>query len=118
MEIYLQNENIWLTQQKMADLFRMDRSVVTKHLKNIFDTQELIQDSVCAKIAHTAADGKIYATQSYNLDAILRDAGKITHAVAVVLAEKEFEKFNTLQDTMYESDFDKMLKNLKSLKNK
>ena len=71
VEIYLQNENIWLTQQKIADLFGVDRSVVTKHLKNIFETQELIQDSVCAIFAQTAADGKTYATQFYNLDAII-----------------------------------------------
>ncbi|TVQ20644.1 MAG: cell filamentation protein Fic [Bacteroidetes bacterium] len=71
VEIYLQNETIWLTQQKIAELFGVDRSVVTKHLKNIFDTRELDQNSVSAKIAHTAADGKNYQTQFYNLDAII-----------------------------------------------
>jgi hypothetical protein len=71
VEMYLQNETIWLSQQKIADLFAVERSVVTKHLKNIFDTQELDQNSVCAKIAHTAADGKTYNTQFYNLDAII-----------------------------------------------
>ena len=71
VEIYLQNENIWLTQQKMADLFGVDRSVVTKHLKNIFESKELTQDSVSAIFAHTATDGKTYATQFYNLDAII-----------------------------------------------
>ena len=71
VEIYLQNETIWLTQQKIADLFGVDRSVVTKHLRNIFQTNELREDSVCAKIAHTANDGKSYPTQFYNLDAII-----------------------------------------------
>ncbi len=71
VEIYLQNETIWLTQQKIADLFGVDRSVITKHLKNIFETKELAADSVSAKIAHTAADGKKYLTQFYNLDAII-----------------------------------------------
>ncbi len=71
VEIFLQNETIWLTQQKIADLFGVDRSVVTKHLKNIFESRELVQNSVCAKIAHTAADGKNYSTQFYNLDAII-----------------------------------------------
>ncbi len=71
VEIYLQNETIWLTQQKIANLFGVDRSVVTKHLKNIFETNELNPDSVCAKIAHTAIDGKTYPTQFYNLDAII-----------------------------------------------
>jgi hypothetical protein len=71
VEIYLQNETIWLTQQKIADLFGVDRTVVTKHLKNIFETKELAPHSVSAKIAHTAADGKTYLTQFYNLDAII-----------------------------------------------
>jgi hypothetical protein len=71
VEIYLQNETIWLTQVKIADLFGVDRTVVTKHLKNIFKSNELAESSVCAKIAHTAADGKSYQTQFYNLDAII-----------------------------------------------
>jgi hypothetical protein len=71
VEIYLQNETIWLTQQKIADLFGVDRTVITKHLKNIFDSHELNLDSVSAKIAHTASDGKSYPTQFYNLDAII-----------------------------------------------
>ena len=71
VEIYLQNETIWLTQQKIADLFGVERSVVTKHLKNIFESNELVEISVCAKIAHTAADGKNYQTTFYNLDAII-----------------------------------------------
>ena len=71
VEIYLQNETVWLTQQKIAELFVVDRSVITKHLKNIFETNELAPNSVSAKIAHTAADGKKYPTQFYNLDAII-----------------------------------------------
>ena len=71
VEIFLQNETIWLTQQKIAELFGVDRTVITKHLKNIFETKELDQNSVSAKIAHTAADGKTYPTQFYNLDAII-----------------------------------------------
>jgi hypothetical protein len=71
VEIYLQNETIWLTQQKIADLFGVDRTVVTKHLKNIFVSNELTENSVSAKIAHTAADGKTYQTQFYNLDVII-----------------------------------------------
>ena len=51
VEIYLQNETIWLTQQKIADLFGVERSVVTKHLKNIFQSGELDEISVSAKIA-------------------------------------------------------------------
>jgi hypothetical protein len=71
VEIYIFGETIWLTQEKIAQLFSVDRTVVTKHLKNIFQTGELQEDSVCAKIAHTASDGKTYQTKVYNLDAIL-----------------------------------------------
>lgn len=71
VEIYIFNETVWLTQDKIAQLFGVDRSVVTKHLKNIFQTAELQEDTVSAKIALTAADGKNYQTKLYNLDAIL-----------------------------------------------
>ena len=71
VEIYLQNETIWLSQQKIAELFGVERSVVTKHLKNIFDSKELDTNSVCAIFAHTAVDGKTYQTQFYNLNAII-----------------------------------------------
>lgn len=71
VEIFLKNENIWLTQEKIAMLFGVDRSVITKHLKNIFETFELNENSVCAKFAQTASDGKNYQTKFYNLDAII-----------------------------------------------
>ena len=71
VEVLLQNETIWLPQQKIADLFGVERSVVTKHLRNIFHSHELPEDSVCAKIAHTAADGKTYNTRFYSLDAVI-----------------------------------------------
>ena len=71
VEIYLKNETVWLTQQKIASLFGVDRSVITKHLKKIFESNELNRDSVCAIFAHTAADGKKYETAFYNLDAVI-----------------------------------------------
>ncbi|MDR1938241.1 MAG: virulence RhuM family protein, partial [Tannerellaceae bacterium] len=71
LEVRLEHETVWLTQAQIAYLFGVDRTVITKHLKNIFQTSELQEYSVCAKIAHTAADGKSYQTKYYNLDAIL-----------------------------------------------
>ena len=71
VEVYLQNEDIWLTQQKIADLFGVQRPAITKHLKNIFETGELKEESVCSKMELTAADGKKYLTQTYNLDAVI-----------------------------------------------
>ena len=71
IEILFHDENVWLTQKRMGELFNIDRSVITKHLKNIFNTNELEKSSVCAKIAHTAEDGKKYNTNFYNLDVII-----------------------------------------------
>ena len=71
VEIYLQNETVWLTQQKIADLFGVQRPAITKHLKNIFESGELKENSVSSILEHTAADGKKYETQFYNLDAII-----------------------------------------------
>ena len=77
VEIYLQNETIWLTQQKIADLFGVQRPAVTKHLKNIFETGELIEEKVSSILEHTTPHGAIKGkTQEkkvkfYNLDAII-----------------------------------------------
>ena len=71
IEVLYTNENIWLPQKRIAELFDVDRSVVTKHLKNIFFDNELEEDSVCAKFAHTAEDGKEYQTKFYSLEAII-----------------------------------------------
>jgi hypothetical protein len=71
VSVYFQNGTFWLTQKTMAELFNVERSVITKHLNNIFKTSELEKDSVCAKIAHTASDGKTYSTKFYRLEAIL-----------------------------------------------
>ena len=71
VDVILKDETIWLTQKSMAELFDVDRTVVTKHLKNIFVENELDKNSVCANFAHTAKDGKNYQTEFYNLDAII-----------------------------------------------
>ena len=71
IEVLYANENIWMPQKRMAELFDVDRSVVTKHLKNIFSSNELQEDSVCAIFAHTARDGKEYQTKFYSLEATI-----------------------------------------------
>ena len=70
-EVKLQDETVWLTQKQMSSLFEAERSVITKHIGNIFKTRELQVDSVCANFAHTAEDGKVYQTNYYNLDMII-----------------------------------------------
>lgn len=65
------HDTVWLTQQQIADLFGTKRPAITKHLRNIFNSGELDQNSVSSILEHTAADGKTYKTQFYNLDAII-----------------------------------------------
>ena len=71
LEVQLKDETVWLTQPQIAALFGVQRPAVTKHLRNIFQEGELDPNSVSSILEHTAADGKVYSTQFYNLDAIL-----------------------------------------------
>ena len=71
VEIFLRDETVWLTQEKIAQLFGVQRPAITKHLKNIFNSGELQEFSVSSILERTAADGKIYQTKFYNLDAII-----------------------------------------------
>jgi hypothetical protein len=70
IEVRLENETVWLTQAQLSDLFQRERSVITKHIRNIFEEGELSEEAVCANYARTAADGKTYQTVYYNLDVI------------------------------------------------
>jgi len=71
VEVRVERENVWLSLQQLADLFGRDKSVISRHLRNIFATGELERDSVVAKNATTAADGKTYLVEYYSLDAII-----------------------------------------------
>ncbi len=71
IEVRVQDGDVWLTQKAISMLFDVDRTVVTKHLKNIFETGELEENSVCAKFAQTADDGKTYQYKFYSLSAII-----------------------------------------------
>ncbi len=71
IEVRYQNETIWLTQKLMAELFQVNIPAISKHLKNIFESNELEENSVVSKMETTAKDGKKYKTKFYNLDAII-----------------------------------------------
>ena len=71
IDVFLQDETIWLTQKAISELYGVQRPAITKHLKNIFDSGELQEDSVGSILEHTASDGKKYKTKFYNLDAII-----------------------------------------------
>ena len=71
LDVNMVDETIWLSQQQIADLFGTQRPAITKHLRNIFSSKELDENSVCSILERTASDGKQYNTKFYNLDAIL-----------------------------------------------
>ena len=71
VEVTFDHDTVWLSIDQMAELFQRDRSVIGKHIRNIFKEGELIKDSVWAKFAYTAADGKDYQVDYYNLDVII-----------------------------------------------
>lgn len=71
LEVRLEKDTVWLTQAQIAKLFGTQRPAITKHINNIFKSGELKEKAVCSKMEHTAADGKIYKTVFYNLDAII-----------------------------------------------
>lgn len=83
VEIFLKDENIWLTQDKMGQLFGIDRTVVTKHLKNIYAEGELVREATSAKIAQVQKEGNREVTRNieyYNLDAIISVGYRVNSA--------------------------------------
>ena len=71
LQVRLEGETVWLSLNQMVDLFQRDKSVISRHIKNVFEEGELVRDSVVAESATTAADGKIYQVEFYNLDVII-----------------------------------------------
>jgi len=71
VDVRFDEETVWLTLDQMAVLFDRDKSTVSRHIKNVFDEEELVRDSVVANFATTAADGKTYQVDYYNLDVII-----------------------------------------------
>jgi hypothetical protein len=71
LEVRFYDESVWLSLNQMAELFQVDKSGISRHLKNIFESGELQRDSVVAKFATTASDNKTYQVEYFNLDAII-----------------------------------------------
>ena len=71
IDVHMENETVWLSLDQMAELFRRDKSTISRHIKNIFDEGELTRESVVANFATTATDGKTYHVDYYNLDVII-----------------------------------------------
>lgn len=82
IETRVEGETVWLSLNQLAELFQVDKSGVSRHLKNIFETGELERDSVVAKFATTASDGKTYQVEHFNLDAIISVGYRVKSRVA------------------------------------
>ena len=83
VEVRVQDNDVWLTQASIAKLFGVERSVVTKHLKNIFADGEVEESLVCANFAQTADDGKTYNYKFYGLKAVIAVGYKVNSQAAV-----------------------------------
>jgi len=94
VEAFLQDENIWLSQKRMAELFGKGRSTITEHLKNIFDSGELNENSVSRDFRHTAEDGKKYEVKFYNLDAILSVGYRVDSRQVIQLDNEKITRKN------------------------
>ena len=79
----VEKDTLWATQGQISNLFGINRTVVTKHINNIIRDKELDKNSVCAKFAHTAEDGKSYSTNFYNLDIILAVGYRTSSTAAI-----------------------------------
>lgn len=77
LEVRLNQETVWLSIDEMALLFDRDKSVIGKHIRNIFKEEELLKESVWAKFAYTASDNKVYQVDYYNLDVIISVGYKV-----------------------------------------
>jgi hypothetical protein len=82
VEVLLNNETLWLTQKRMAELFDVKVPTISEHLKNIYKAEELQENSVVRKFLTTAADGKKYNTNYYNLDAVISVGYRVNSAQA------------------------------------
>ena len=83
IQVHLQGDTVWLSQAQIAELFGVKRPAITKHLQNIFESGELIEDSVSSILEHTAADRKTYKTLFYNLEAIIAIGYRVNSITAM-----------------------------------
>ncbi len=97
IEVKLENETVWLTQQQMAMLFNTTRNNITLHIGNIFKEGELDKDSVCKESLLTAADGKVYTTNFYNLDVII----SVGYRVKSIVGTKFRQWANKVKRTLF-----------------
>lgn len=141
VEMRYENENIWLTQKMMATLYDVSVSAINQHLKRIFSDNELTREATIKKYLIVQTEGSREVSREiehYSLQAIitdradhnkenmwlthwdrevLQDTGRVTAEIARAHAESELEKYRIIQDRLFESDFDKMLKKIEAAQN-
>jgi len=118
------HETIWATQAQIAQVFGIERSVITKHIRNILKEKELEEKSVCAIFAHTAGDGKTYKTQYYNLDMIISVGYRVNSKLATSFrqwATKTLREYITkgyvLNKKQIQKNYTEFLQTVESIQN-
>ncbi len=90
VDVTFDKDTVWLSLDQMAALFQRDKSTISRHIRNIFEEGELSRDSVVAKFATTAADGKSYQVEYFNLDVIISVGYRVKSQRGVQFHRKEF----------------------------
>lgn len=114
IETRYEDGTIWLTQQLMAELFQSSKQNISHHIHSIYEEGELQPKATVKKYLKVRQEGQRQVKRELEFDdrEILKDAGKMTAKLARAHAESEFEKFRILQDRVFESDFDQVVKQL------
>ena len=109
IEVRVQNHDVWLTQKAIGQLFDVDRSVVTKHLKNIYESGELVKELTCAKFAQVADNGKTYQYNYYSLAAIIAVGYRINSDRAVQFRQWATKVLDTFTKQGYVLDKSRLI---------
>ena len=109
IEVRVQNHDVWLTQKAMGELFDVDRSVIGKHLKKVFEDGELDEGSTCAKIAQVADNGKTYQYKFYSLSAIIAVGYKVNSQRAIQFRQWATKVLDTFAKQGYVLDKNRLV---------
>ena len=109
IEVRIQDGDVWLTQKAIGELFDIDRSVVTKHLKNIFESKELDENSTCANFAQVADNGKTYQYKFYSLSAIIAVGYRVNSGRATQFRQWATKVLNTFTKQGYVLDKNRLM---------
>ena len=109
IEVRVQNHDVWLTQKAVGQLFDVDRSVITKHLKNIYEKGELSENSTCANFAQVADNGKTYQYKFYSLSAIIAVGYRVNSDRAIQFRQWATKVLNTFAKQGYVLDKSRLI---------